>query len=75
MVATLPQLARLDGREVSRSERIAAVQRHEEVRREIEREQEVYRSKRVRGTMSPWGLIGCLMETVPCRRRRRESMR
>lgn len=53
VVATLPQLAWLDGKEISRSERIAAVQRYEEVRGRIEQEQEIYQRKRVSGPSLP----------------------
>ena len=48
VVASLPQLEWLDGKEVSRSERILATQRLPELRKEIAEQQEMYARKRVR---------------------------
>eukprot|EP00794_Sanderia_malayensis_P016160 gene16160-17783_t len=42
VIATLPQLKQLDGREVERSERILATQRYSELRDSILQQQEIY---------------------------------
>ena len=46
VVATLPQLKSLDGKEVTKSERIQAQQKMPEVRKLIEQQQKVYLEKR-----------------------------
>ena len=54
VVASLPRLEWLDGKEVSHSERILATQRLPELRKSIAEQQEAYARKRVRmNTVGP----------------------
>lgn len=67
VVACLPHLEWLDGKEVSRSERILATQRLPELRKRIAEQQEAYTIKRVRTNVVEWTLSELLKLSLTMR--------